>query len=333
MQSAEADFVLFQPRVSNPRDLTGGREMRIFVTGATGVTGRRAVPLLVAAGHEVTAVARSPEKAAALATAGASPIVVDLFDAAAMRRAVAGHEAVLNLATAVPPSSRALLRGAWKEMDRIRRDASAILVDAALAAGAGRFVQESFAPIYADDGDGWIGEGAPVKPSRYNRTTLDAERSAARFGAGGGTGVVLRFGWFYGPDAGGATLDMIGFVRKGWSPAPGPEGYISSISHDDTATAVVAALGIPAGIYNVVDDEPVRRREFFGSLARALGVAPPKFLPKWVGSLLGGAGETLSRSLRISNRKFRDASGWAPKYPSVRDAWPDLLREAGIAVR
>src|SRR4051794_26282590 len=167
--------------------------MRIFVTGATGVTGRRAVPLLIDAGHEVTAVARSPEKAAALERAGARAAQVDLFDAAAMRRAVAGHDAVINLATAVPPSSRALLPGAWKEMGRIRRDASAILVDAALAGGVQRFVQESFAPIYADNGEGWIDEGSPVKPAAYNRTTLDAERSADRFTRGGGTGVALRF--------------------------------------------------------------------------------------------------------------------------------------------
>jgi len=304
--------------------------MRIFVTGATGVVGRRAVPLLVAAGHEVTAVARSREKAAALAAAGAAPVLVDLFDADAVRRAVAGHDTVINLATAVPPSGRVIFPGAWRGMDRIRRDASAILVDAALAGGVRRLVQESFAPIYADNGDVWVDEGSPVKPARYNRTTLDAEASAERFTRFGGIGVVLRFGYFYGPDAGGATLDMIEFVRKGWAPAPAPEGFISSISHDDTATAAVAALGVPAGIYNVVDDEPVRRREFFGSLAQALGVPPPKFPPKWVGRLMGGVGETLTRSLRISNRKFRDASGWAPKYPSVRDAWPDLLREAGI---
>lgn len=304
--------------------------MRIFVTGATGVVGRRAVPLLVAAGHEVTGVARSPEKAAGLEKAGARAAAVDLFDAAAVRRAIAGHAMVINLATSVPPSSRAMLPGAWREMDRIRRDASAILVDAALAEGVGCFIQESFAPIYADRGDEWIDEAGEMKPARYNRTTLDAEASAERFTRGGGTGVVLRFAWFYGPDAGGATLDIIRFVRKGWAPAPGPEGYISSISHDDAATAVVASLGISAGIYNVVEDEPVRRREFFGTLAAALGVAPPKFLPKWTARLMGSVGETLARSLRISNRKFREVSGWAPKYPSVRDAWPDLVREAGL---
>jgi nucleoside-diphosphate-sugar epimerase len=305
--------------------------MRIFLTGATGVAGRRAVPLLIGAGHEVSAVARSAEKAAALSAAGASPIVVDLFDGNALRRALAGQDVVVNLATAVPPSSRMMMPGAWKEMDRIRRDASAILVDAALAANVRRFVQESFAPIYADRGDEWIDEGSPVKPARYDRTVLDAESSAERFARGGGTAVALRFGYFYGPDPGGATLDMIRFVRKGWSPAPGPEGFISSISHDDVATAVVAALEVPGGIYNVVDDEPLRRREFFGSMAQALGAAPPKFLPKWAGRLMGGMGETLTRSLRISNRKFRQASGWAPRYPSARDAWPDLLREAGIS--
>jgi nucleoside-diphosphate-sugar epimerase len=305
--------------------------MRIFVTGATGVAGRRAVPLLVAAGHEVTGVARTPERAAAVEKAGARAVQLSLFDADAVRRAVAGHDAVLNLATAVPSSSRMMLPGAWREMDRIRRDASRVLVDAALAGGVSRFVQESFAPIYADQGDAWIDESSPMKPARYNRAVLDAEASAERFTRGGGTGVVLRFGFFYGPDAGGATLDMIPFVRKGWSPAAGAEGFISSIAHDDVATAAVAALGIPAGIYNVVDDEPLRHRDFFSSMAAALGAPSPKFLPKWAGRLMGGPGETLARSLRISNRKFREASGWAPKYPSVRDAWPDLLREAGIA--
>lgn len=304
--------------------------MRIFVTGATGVIGRRAIPLLVAAGHEVTAAVRSPEKARQAERAGARAVTLDLFDAQAVRRAVEGPEAVINLATAVPKTSRMMLPGAWKQMDRIRRDASAILVDAALAGGVQRFVQESFAPIYADGGDAWIDETSPLKPSRYNRSTLDAEHSAARFTAAGRTGVVLRFGYFYGPDAGGATLDMLAIVRKGWSPAPGPEGYMPSIAHDDVATAVVAALGVPAGIYDVVDDEPLRRREVFGAAAKALGVAAPKFLPKWAGRLLGGPGETMARSLRISNRKFREASGWAPKYPSVREGWPALVREAGL---
>jgi len=90
------------------------------------------------------------------------------------------------------------LRWAWRENDRLRRVASATLVDAALAAGVGRFVQESFAPVYPDCGDRWIDETVPIEPVRYTRTVAGAEASAIRFSQHGGSGIVLRFGAFYG---------------------------------------------------------------------------------------------------------------------------------------
>src|SRR6185295_11043749 len=174
--------------------------MKVFVTGATGVIGRRAVPLLLKAGHEVSASVRSADHMAPLARLGARPVVVDLFDGLALERVLTGHDAVINLATHMPSSMlRALLPGAWRENDRLRRDASRILVDAALA---------------------------------------------------GGAGVVLRFAAFYGPDA-FQSLTMIAAVRKGFAPLPErPDAFYSSVSHDDAAAAVVAALGLPAGAYN-----------------------------------------------------------------------------------
>ena len=302
--------------------------MKVFLTGATGVIGRRAIPLLLSAGHTVTAVARSPEKAAALARSGASSVQVDLFDEAAVRRAVAGHEAVVNLATHIPPSSRVLLRGAWRENDRIRGRASAILAGAALAGGAGRFVQESFAPVYPDRGDAWIDEEIPLQPVRYNRTVARAEESAARFALGGGAGVVLRFAFFYGPDS-EFTHDLIRAARKGWALGFGrPEAYFSSVSHDDAAAAVLAALAVPGGVYNVVDDEPLPRRAFYDSLAEVLGVPPPRMFPAWTKVLGGSLGRMMARSLRISNRKLRRASGWAPASPSVREGWRTVGRPA-----
>ncbi|WP_420129081.1 NAD-dependent epimerase/dehydratase family protein [Longimicrobium sp.] len=302
--------------------------MKIFVTGATGVVGRRAVPLMVQAGHEVTAVARTPDKAAAMERSGARAVRVDLFDADGVRRAVAGHEAVVNLATHIPHSTTAMmLPWAWRENDRIRREGSAVLVDAALAAGATRFVQESFAPMYPDMRDEWIDEDVPPNPARYNRSTLDAERSAARFGHAGGTAVVLRYAGFYGPDA-SHIPDLIRFTKRGMMALPGkPEAYFSSISHDDAASAAVAALGVDGGIYNVSDDEPLRRRDFFAVIAAGLGVPAPRPQPVWMGRMMGSLGELLSRSLRMSNRKFREASGWAPRYRSVREGWPALLAE------
>src|SRR5262249_14094081 len=133
-------------------------------------------------------------------------------------------------------------------------------------------------------------------------------------------GVALRFAYLYGPDS-DFLRQAIGLVRIGWAPVFGADTYISSVSHDDAASAVVAALTVPAGIYNVSDDEPVTRREFFRSLAAAVGASPPKFLPRFPSYFAGSVVETLSRSLRISNRKLRAASGWSPKYPSVRDGW------------
>ncbi|SRR6266542_287077 len=297
--------------------------MQVLVTGATGVIGCRVVPLLVAGGHRVTAVGRSAERLAALERQGATTSRVDLFDPGMLRAAVAGCDAILNLATHMPKTTtRMLFPGAWAENDRLRRIGSANLVDAALTENVRRFVQESFAPAYPDRGDQWIDEDTPIQPAGYNRTIADAEASAARFTQrSGGAGIVLRFGAFYGPDS-RFLRDMIRVVRRGWVPMPGaPESFLSPISHDDAATAAVAALEVGAGTYNVVDDEPVTRREYFDTLAAVLGVPPPKFPPQWTVHLLGSAGELLSRSQRISNRKLKSQSGWAPKYPSVRESW------------
>lgn len=302
--------------------------MRVFMTGATGVIGRRVVLLLIAAGHKVTGVARTHAKRQQLERAGATAADVNLFDADSVRRGLAGYDAVINLATHMPSSSwQMFLPGAWKENDRLRRDASAILVDAAIACGVTRFIQESFAPIYQDCGDQWIDETTPVQPVRYNRTVLDAERAAGRFTASGRVGVVLRFALFYGAD-GVFTRELIDMVRMGFAPMSGtPESFISSVSHDDAASAVVASLRVGAGVYNVTDDEPLSRREFFDSLASALGAKPPVIPPKWFAFLAGSLGEMMARSLRISNRKLRAESVWSPKYTSVREGWRALVGE------
>jgi nucleoside-diphosphate-sugar epimerase len=306
--------------------------VRIFVTGATGVVGRRLVPMLVGTGHTVTGVARTPEKRAGLERQGATPIGLDLFDADAVRGAVAGHDTIVNLATHMPPSSvQMMFRSSWRENDRVRRDGSRILVDAALATGVQRFVQESFAPIYPDRGDHWIDESTALDPLPYNESTVDAEASAQRFTNAGRTGIVLRFAAFYGPDAFHVT-DMISFVRKGWAPLPGPpDAYVSSISHDDAAAAAAAVLGARPGVYNVVDDEPLTHRAFVDALASALKVRPPKLPTSWMTVLFGAAGRMLSRSLRISNRKLRAGTGWTPKYPSMREGWPATVRDLHVS--
>jgi 2-alkyl-3-oxoalkanoate reductase len=304
--------------------------MKVFMAGATGVIGRPTVRMLVEAGHDVTAAARSAERADLLRRLGATPVLVDLFDPAAVRGAVRGHAAVCNLATHIPRLSRAALPGAWAENDRIRREVSRNLVDAALATGAERHVQESIAFFYRDGGDRWLDEDEPLDLPAYARTTGDAEAAARRLTEAGGAAVVLRFGMFYGPDS-HTTEDITRRVRQGFAPGMGRSGYVSSIHTDDAAAAVVAALGAPAGVYNVVDDEPLTRAELTAVLAGALGRRTPWIPPRALGAVLGSKAAALVRSQRVSNRRFRQATGWAPLWASARQGWPAVIAAMGAA--
>jgi nucleoside-diphosphate-sugar epimerase len=302
--------------------------VKVFVTGATGVIGRRVVPRLIALNHSVSVMVRARHTVRTVEHVGAQPIEANLFDPEGLRRALAGQDVVVNLATHMPPSTfRMLLRAAWRENDRIRSEGSANLVTAAMVSGVQRFIQESFAPVYPDCGDRWIEEDTPISPVSYNRTIGDAERSAERFTAHGGAGIVLRFGQFYGADA-RQTRDMIALVRRGWAPMPGPpDAFLSSVIHDDAAAAVVHAIEAPAGAYNVVDDEPVTHREFFDVLAAALHVHSPSLPPLWLTPLFGSAGEMLARSTRISNASLKRETSWRPMCASVRQGWAAVVRE------
>jgi nucleoside-diphosphate-sugar epimerase len=307
--------------------VTGRTSMRVVVFGATGVVGRRAVPLMIREGHHVTAVGRSPDRLRNLANQGASTIALDLFDREAIKRAVADQEAVANLATAIPRSSLGMFfRNAWKENDRIRKHFSALAVDETLAAGGRVFIQESFAPIYVDSGDRWVTEEGAIRPVPYNETTLDAEVSAERFARQGGRGVVLRFAYFYGPND-RFTGDVFSYVMRGWLPLLGhPDAYFSTCHHDDAATAVVAALNLPSGTYNVVDNDPLTHGQFGEVLSTIVGMPMPKILPQWLVPLTGSMGETMARSLRISNAKLRQSGAWTPQYATARDGWASAYK-------
>lgn len=299
--------------------------MNVFVTGATGVLGRRVVPLLVADGHHVTAVARSPEKAAALEAAGARSAEVSLFDTDALRGALAGHDAVLNLATHIPPLNKGAWPGAWKENDRIRTEGSRAVADAAIAAGVARHVQESITFPYADGGADWIDETSPLDVPPSLQSSQVAEAQAPRVTDAGGTGIVLRFAMFYGPDS-SHTIDQARLARRGQVPMPGrPDAYASWVHLDDAARAVVAALDLPAGTYNVVEDEPITRGELADVMARTAGRDKLSWLFSKASRLGGRKVEALARSQRVSNRTLREASDWRPEHPSVREGWPAVV--------
>jgi nucleoside-diphosphate-sugar epimerase len=279
------------------------------------------VPALVAAGHEVTAVARTAEKAALVRLLGAVPVEVDLFDREAVKAAVDGHDAVAHLATNIPPLNKAARPKAWAVNERLRTEGSRHLVDAALATGAARYVQESICFPYLDQGESWITESSPVDHVAVFEGAGHAEASTERFTEAGGTGVVLRFAQFHGP--GSHHVEAFNaLVRKRINPFVGdPAAYTSFIHAEDAGRAVAAAIDLPAGIYNVADDEPMTRAEAGPVVAEALGVKAPRPLPKIVQAASPKSAKLLMRSLRISNGKLREASAWRPLHPSIRGSW------------
>jgi nucleoside-diphosphate-sugar epimerase len=260
---------------------------------------------------------------------GAEPVTVDLFDADAVKDAVAGADAVFHLATAIPPLNDMRTASAWTTNNRLRTDTTRYLVDAALAHGVSTFVAESITFLYDEAGDRWLTEDDHFDDPECLKSVVDLEREVRRFGESAGEdarAVVLRFGFFYGPDA-RSTEEMLGVARRGMAPFLGsPSAYMSSIHTDDAASATVAALDAPSGVYNVAD-EPVTRRAAADAFAAAFGLKRQRFLPRLVAKFATRkTSDALLRSQRVSSARFREATGWRPQYADVTVGWPAVAR-------
>jgi nucleoside-diphosphate-sugar epimerase len=309
--------------------------MRVFVAGATGAVGRTLVPALLRAGHDVTGMTRSPEKAAALAAAGATPVVCDALGRPAIDRAIGSvrPEVVVHELTELPVRYRDLRKGA-EATNRLRTDGTRHLVDAALAHGARRLVAQSVAFLYAPEGDPIKDEGArpwtdaPAPFDRVLTALLELERLVT--GAAGLEGLVLRYGAFYGPGTWyGPGGDITEQVRRRRFPLVGQGGGLISWLHvEDAAAATVSAVeGGGAGVYNVVDDEPVAYREWLPAFARLLGAPPPRRVPAWLARIVAGslAVSVITQQRGASNRKAAQDLGWRPRYASWRQGFAESL--------
>jgi nucleoside-diphosphate-sugar epimerase len=306
--------------------------VRVFVAGATGVIGRRLVPLLVQAGHEVTGMTRSPRRAQALKEAGATPAVADALDARAVREAVekARPEVVVHQLTDIPAALNPRRYG--EQMagnDRLRVEGTSNLV---AAANGARFVAQSVAFAYRPTSEELWTEADPLyldAPGGFRRSVLalaELERQVA-----GTEGVVLRYGYFYGPGT-GYTRDgpMAELVRKRRLPVVGRGGGTWSFIHvDDAARATLAALDpdTKAGVYNVVDDDPAPVRKWIPAFAQALGAPAPRRVPEWVARLAAGQLGVyfMTRLQGASNAKARLELSWEPAIPSWREGFRSAL--------
>jgi nucleoside-diphosphate-sugar epimerase len=312
--------------------------MRIFVAGASGAIGRALVPRLVEAGHDVVGMTRTPAKEDSLRAAGAEPVVADALDAAGIRAAVraARPDVVVHQLTAIPArlSPRRLDRD-FALTNRLRTEGTDHLLAAARAAGAKRFVAQSFAGWpYARTGNMIKGEDDPLdpEPPEAFRTTLDAIRhlETAVLGATDLEGVVLRYGPFYGPGTSvGIGGSIVEDVRRRRFPIVGNGGAVwSFIQIGDAARATVAAIdGGDPGIYNVVDDDPAPVREWLPALAAAIGAKPPLRVPAPVARVAAGAvGVVMMTEARgASNAKAKRELDWAPEHASWREGFRTAL--------
>jgi len=206
----------------------------------------------------------------------------------------------------------------------VRGERSANVVHAAVNVGIPRLIQESIVMIYRDGGDRWIGEDWPTDRFPSAACNHAAEANARRFTQGGGAAVILRFGIFYGLGAAHSEQIMalaghhIGFQ------AGRPDSYVSSIHVADAANAVVAALGSPSGSYNIVDDQPITSRDNTKAMAAAAGANTWLRAPGRAASLLGQRTTSVTRSLRVTNTRFRATTNWKPRYPSVWEGYRAL---------
>jgi 2-alkyl-3-oxoalkanoate reductase len=311
--------------------------MRVFVAGATGVIGRPLVSLLLEGGHDVTGTTRSEARAETLSERGVKPVVLDARDTAALRGAVieAAPEVVINQLTNLPVKMNfrkpAETFGATNELRGIVGPA---LAGAAAEAGARRLISQSVCFMYASDGTRAHGEEDPLlepppdSPAAQGTIALSAlERATLE--TPGLEGIVLRYGYFYGPEVefvpSGFTRDE---VRRRRYPILGDGTGIFSLVHvDDAASATVAALDRGEGIYNVCDDEPAPQAEWLPAYAEAIGAKPPRRIPVWLAGLFAPRRVVLlaTRLEGASNEKAKRELGWQPKYPSWRQGFREAL--------
>ncbi|SNS39821.1 Nucleoside-diphosphate-sugar epimerase [Geodermatophilus saharensis] len=304
---------------------------RVLLAGGTGAVGRPVLPLLIAAGHQVTATTRSPARVEQLRAAGAEPVVVDAFDSATLRAAVtaARPDVVVHQLTALATPAQDY--GSWlADTNRLRAEVTPVLVDAARDAGARRVVAQSASFTTAPRGPWLLDEDAPLDTDApgalrgHVQANLALERAV--LGTDGVDGVVLRYGFLYGPGTGFAPGG--GFaeaVRTGRQPIVGDgEGRYPFVHVDDAAAVTVAAVerGAP-GVYNVVDDDPAPMREWVPFLARLLGGPEPSVVPADVAEReIGPQAVYYGTRLRgASNARARRELGMHLRYPSWREGF------------
>jgi 2-alkyl-3-oxoalkanoate reductase len=303
--------------------------MKVFVAGGTGTIGVPLVRALVARNHQVFATTRSDKKQTLLRELGATPVVVDALDGAALDKALssAAPTHVIHELTALPKTGPRSAQD-LEPTNRLRDAGTRNLLHAAIAAGAQRIIAGSFALIGAaparQTSNPELGRAGEAVRSMEHQILEAARRRAIE-------GIVLRYGLFYGPGI-PATDELISRVRRRRLPRiRNDRGQLPYIHLDDAVAATVAALehGTSGGVYNIVDDHPVSFSEMVTELARVAGASPPFTVPAWLVRLAAPyMARLFTVQLVLSNKEARQDLKWTPTFPSYRDGLRQIMQRA-----
>ncbi len=274
--------------------------MKILVVGSTGVLGRNTIPRLIEHGHQVRAVIRNQKQAGMLREMGTEAIEGDILDKASLQKAAQGCEAAIHIATAIPKSGSQ----DWSMNDRIRREGTRNLLDAAEENGVRKYIQQSITFLYGTSGQAIVDESAPLHPTGRIQSAADMEDMVRTSKL---DWCILRGGMFYGPGT-GRDDEWRESAQQGKLSLHGDGSDLTSLIHVvDMSRAVVASVenAKPKSVYNIVDDQPVSYKKLFSYISAQMEAPAP---------LEGGP--AFLASLGCSNAKARRELRWEPTYPS-----------------
>lgn len=311
--------------------------MRVFVAGGTGVIGVPLVQRLLAVGHDVGVLARSPGSAERVRRLGAEPVEGDALNERSLQYAVRTYrpEVVINQLTSLPRNLLNLYEGmrSAELTNRLRSESTPVLVEAAAAEGAERVITQSISfaqqpgpgvrseedPLYLD---------APGVHGDVVRALAAAE--SATLDTAGVEGIVLRYGAFYGPGsyfAAGESYPRM--LERRALPIIGEGRGIWALVHiEDAVDATITALRAESGVFNITDDAPVAAAELLPWMAYALGTSQPRRVSR---SLFGFGPLTILRYLvdeqpEVSTKRAHSRLGWAPRHEDWRHSLARVLR-------
>lgn len=307
--------------------------MRVFVTGASGYIGGAVVRQLVRRDHEVVGLARSEASAATVRRKGAEAVFGDMGDPDVLQRGLAGVQAVVHAASPAHPTGL-LQRGRWETVIEQKVQATELLVQSALRARVEVFVMSGGAKVARPrEPGGWVDEHYP--PSSYSprsRLLLDPE-NVVRLAMHERNlpAVFMRPSFAYGY-SGRFGTHMVPALKAGNFLVFGKGDYWWSVAYvDDVAEAYALAVEKqPIGeTFIVVDDDPVRFKDFIGYTAELLKVRPPRSIPLWLARIIAGADlvDQMTVNACYSNARIKRELGWEPRYKSYREGLPVALAE------